>query len=67
MQVNWVRIFKSLFLFEFKIQTQMFRKGLITAVLASLTFAVSIQNNENEDQVMALSGDLNLPVSFHVG
>jgi hypothetical protein len=45
----------------------MFRKGLITAVLASLTFAVSIQNNENEDQVMALSGDLNLPVSFHVG
>lgn len=45
----------------------MFKKGLITAVLASITFAVTLQHNENEDQVMALSGDLNMPVSLHVG
>lgn len=45
----------------------MFTKGFVCAAIASLSFAISLQQKGSDDQVMALAGDLSMPLSVHVG
>lgn len=50
-----------------KCLNQMFVKGLLISAMSSLALGISLRHHEQAGQAMTLNGDLNLPISLHVG